>query len=363
MNFLKIMKRLAVLFLFTVLIYVFTGCKEEDAPVKEVVRPVKTMKVSYFIDETGKGYPATSKAFKEADISFRVGGAPIIQNNIVEGQIVKKGELIAAIDPSDFQIALQSAKARYNQAEAEAKRYERLWKKGSVSKSDYDSKYAFYKEAESSYLQAKNNLNYTKIYAPFTGFYGEKLADIGNVVQPYQPITKLYDLSKIEIVTTIPEQMAVNFMFFDKYHVIFDTYPDTTFTATLKEMEKTPTPEGFKLHLFLDFNPYKSSTYKISAGMSCRVSISLKSNKISKGEIVVPTPAVFESEADNTPSVWILTKDMKVKKQHVSLNGFAGKDYIKIKSGLKPGDIIVVAGAKRLIEGQKVKILDQKNFH
>ncbi len=357
------MKKLTALLVLTSLILVFTGCKEEEAPKKEIIRPVKTMKVSYFVDEMGKGYPATSKAFKEADISFRVGGAPIIENNIVEGLMVKKGALIAAIDPSDFKIALQSAKARYNQAKAEAKRYERLWKKGSVSKSDYDSKYAFFKEAESAYLQAKNNLEYTKVYAPFTGFYGEKLAEIGDVVQAYQPITRLYDLSKIEIVTTIPEQMAVNFRFFDKYHVIFDTYPDTTFTATLKEMEKTPTPEGFKLHLFLNYDPYKSSAYRISAGMSCRVNISLKSDKISKGEIVVPTSAVFEGETDTVPSVWILTKDLTVKKQHVSLNGFAGKDYIRIKSGLKPGEIIVVAGAKRLVEGQKVKILDQKNFH
>ncbi len=356
------MNRLTTFLASALLILFFTSCKEEEPPKKEVVRPVKTMKVSYLVNDLGKGYPATTKASKEADISFRVGGAPIIVNNVIEGKQVKKGELVAAIDPTDFEIALQSAKARYDQAKAEAERYERLWKKGSVSKNDYERKYALFKEAESAYKQAQNNLKYTKVYAPFTGFYGPKLADIGDVVRADQPITKIYDLSKIEVETTIPEQLAVNFKYFDKYEVIFDTYPDTVFSATLKNMEKTPTPEGFKLHLYLNHDNLKSNI-KISAGMSCRVNIILKKDGETGKEIIVPTAAVFEGETDKVPSVWIVTKNLTVKKQHVALDGFAGRDHIKIKSGLKPGQTIVVAGAKRLVEGQKVKILDQKSFH
>jgi RND family efflux transporter MFP subunit len=358
------MNKITTSVLTVLVLLFFASCKEKEAPKKEVIRPVKTMKVSYFINEEGKGFPAITKAYKETDLAFRVGDAPLIINNVVEGKKVNKGELVAAIDPTNFKIAVQSAKARYNQAKAEAERYERLWKKGSVSKSDYERKYAMYKEAESAYELAKNNLSYTKLYAPFTGYYGPKLADIGDVIKANQPITKLYDLSKIEVVTTIPEQLAVNFRYFDKYQVIFDTYPDTVFSATLKEMEKTPTPEGFKLHLYLDYKTTAKSSKKISAGMSCRVNILLKEKEgISNQEIIVPTAAVFEGETDTVPSVWIVTKDLTVKKQHVALDGFAGRDYIRIKSGLKPGQIIVVAGAKRLVEGQKVTILNQKNFN
>ena len=97
--------------------------------------------------------------------------------------------------------------------------------------------------------------------------------------------------------------------------------------------------------------------------MSCRVNIILKKDGETGKEIIVPTAAVFEGETDKVPSVWIVTKNLTVKKQHVALDGFAGRDHIKIKSGLKPGQTIVVAGAKRLVEGQKVKILDQKSFH
>jgi RND family efflux transporter MFP subunit len=357
------MNKLTTILSAIFLMLFFAGCKEEKAPEKEVVRPVKVMKVSYFQDDLGKGYPAVTKADKEAEISFRVGNAPIIKSNIIEGNKVEKGGLIAAIDPTDFEIAVQSAKARYNQAKAESDRYERLWKKGSVSKNDYERKYANFKEAQSAYEKAKNNLAYTKVYAPFTGYYGPKLADIGDVIKPYQPITKLFDLSRIEVETTIPEQLAVNFRYFDKYQVIFDVYPEKVFSATLKEMEKTPTPEGFKLHLYLDHKNTPQSEYKISAGMSCRVNIIMGKGAGEGNDIIVPTAAVVESDTESVPSVWVVTKDYTVKRQHVSLDGFSGRDHIKIKSGLKPGQTIVVAGAKRLVEGQKVSILDQKNFH
>ncbi len=357
------MNKLTTLLVSALLILFITGCKEEEPPKKELIRPVKTMKVTYFVDELGKGYPAITKANKETDISFRVGDAPIIESNIIEGKKVTKGSLIAAIDPTNYEIALQSAKARYNQAKAESERYERLWKKGSVSKNDYERKYAAFKEAEAAYELAKNNLSYTKVYAPYTGYYGPKLVDIGDVVKAHQPITILYDLTKIEVLTTIPEQLAVDLRYFDKFQVIFDTYPDTVFSATLKEMEKTPTPEGFKLHLYLNHVNSPKNPIKISAGMSCRVNIILKKDNQMAKYFNVPTSAVVEGETDNKPSVWVVTKNMTVKRQYVTLGGFAGRDYIRIKSGLKPDETIVVAGAKRLIEGQKVKILNQKDFH
>ena len=359
------MKRFtAYLFTLTALLFFISGCKEKEKAKEDLLRPVKILIVSSDINALGKGYPASTKAKKEIDVSFRVGDAPIIEYNVVEGALVTKGELIAAIDPGDYQIAVQSAKARYNQTKAEADRYERLWKKGSVAKNDYDRKYANSQQALARLNEARNNLAYTKIYAPFTGYYGAKNADIGDVVSPNQPITKLYDLSGIEVVTTIPEQLAVRFRQFEKYEITFETYPSRVFAADLKNMEKTPTPEGYKLHLNLNYqnNPDNPASPKISAGMSCRVDIALQSTG-KTDHFIVPIGAVFEGETDNTPSVWIINKDYTVKKQNVVFDGFSGSDHIKIKSGLKAGQLIVAAGAKRLIEGQKVKILDQKNFN
>jgi len=360
------MKNLTYLLSITVLLIFFTGCGSEEAPKKEIIRPVKAIMVGSAVDLAGQGFPATTKASQESEISFRVGG-PLIKTNVVEGKLAKKGEIIAEIDPRDYKIAEQSARARYEQAKAEAQRYKRLWEKGAVAKNDYDRKQATYLEAKAAWEDAVNNLKDTKLRAPFTGYYGPKMVDVGQDVRPKQPITTLSNLSIIEVATTIPEQLAVKFRNFDSYEVIFDTYPDKVFKATLKEMGKVPTAEGFPLRLYLEHqnNPKDPNQPKISAGMSCRVNIKLKNINEADKQMVIPFAAVIEGQTDNSPSVWLLEgKDtLTVKKQHVQLDGFAGKDYVKIKSGLKAGQMIVVAGAKRLIEGQKVKILDQKAFN
>jgi multidrug efflux pump subunit AcrA (membrane-fusion protein) len=111
-------------------------------------------------------------------------------------------------------------------------------------------------------------------------------------------------------------------------------------------------------------DPNDPAQPKITAGMSCRVTIKLGRSGETNNEIVVPLAAVFEGETDNQPSVWIIDRDnLTVTKRHVTLGDFVGKDHIIIKSGLKAGEQIVAAGSKRLIEGQKVKILNQKNFN
>lgn len=361
------MKNLTYLLSVVVFLMFFTGCGSEEAPKKEIIRPVKSMLVGSAADLAGQGFPATTKASQESEISFRVGG-PLIKTNVVEGAKVTKGSVIAEIDPRDYRIAEQSARARYEQTKAEADRYMRLWKKGSVAKNDYDRKKAAYLEAKAAWEDAVNYLKDTKLRAPFTGFYGAKLVDVGQDVRSKQPITTLSNLSVIEVATTIPEQLAVKFRNFDSYDVVFDTYPDHTFKATLKEMGKVPTPEGFPLRLYLEHknDPNNTKQPKVSAGMSCRVNIKLKNLKQDDMQMVIPLAAVIEGETDKTPSVWILegTGDSyTVKKQHINLDGFAGKDKVKVKDGLKAGEQIVVAGAKRLVEGQKVKILDQKAFN
>ncbi len=361
------MKKLAYLLYSAFLVVFITGCGSEEAPKKEMIRPVKAMIVGSISDLAGQGYPAVTKPLQESEISFRVGG-PLLKMNVVEGTHVNKGELVAEIDPRDYILAEQSARARYEQTKAEAERYERLWQKGSVAKNDYDRKYANYLQAKAKWEEAKNNLNDTRLYAPFSGFYGPKLVDVGTEVKPKQPVTTSADLERLEVVTTIPEKLAVRFKNFDSYEVIFDIYPDMVFKATLKDMGKVPTPEGFTLTLYLTHknNPDDLNQPKITAGMSCRVNIRFKDMENSMNELIVPTAAVFEGETDNTPSVWILEGDGEirtVKKQHVQLGGFEGKDYIKIAGGLKSGQQIVAAGSKRLVEGQKVKILDQKAFH
>jgi len=339
--------------------WMLTSCSEDDTVKKEVVRPVKSMVIGNVIDPTGKGYPGVTKESIESKISFRVGG-PIVKYNVVEGAKVKKGDIVAEIDSRDFRIDVQSTQARYNQAKAEADRYHRLWKKGSVAKNDYDRRHANSLEAKAALDNAKNALEDTKLRAPFSGFYGSKLVEIGDKVKVKQAITTIVDLSVIEISTTIPEQLAIQIANFDKFEVLLEAYPEITFSAKLKQLQKKPTPEGFPLLLFLDHtnNPDDPSKAKIGAGMSCRVNISLKSNSDKPEAIIIPLVSIFENPADKKTVVWVIDPESNtVKMQTVVLGSLTGNSSVKITEGLSMGQQIVIAGVHRLTAGNKVNIL------
>jgi len=356
------MKRKITFIVTIASIFLFSSCGSEEKEVKKSIRPVKALTIGDFNDPTGKGYPGSTKENQETNLSFRIGG-PIIKYNVVEGARIKKGALIAKIDPRDYKISVQSTKARYDQTKAESDRFYRLWKKGSVSKNAYDRRYADYLEAEAAWQDANNALNDTKLYAPYTGFFGPKMIDIGDNVRQKETIATLVDLSVLEVITTIPEQLAIQLLNFDSYEVRLETYPDIVFKATLKELEKKPTAEGFPLHLYLDHtNQQNNKTQvKVAAGMSCRVNIILKNAVDIESRIIIPITAIFEGHLDKSTMVWVISPDNTVKKQSVVTGDLVGHDGIQITKGLSVNNQIVIAGVHRLIEGDEVNNIDILN--
>ena len=354
------MNKLSIATVMVLGLWLLTGCGSGEIQKEKKVRPVKTMVVGGIADIADKGFPGVTKENQESELSFRIDG-PIITYNVVEGAKVKKGELIAEIDSRDYKVTVQSTKARYDQAKSEADRYHRLWKKGSVSENDYELKLATFQEAEATWIDAKNALKDTKLFAPYSGFYGPKLVDLGEEVRQKQAVASIVDLSVVEVTTIIPEQLAIQFRNFESYKVRIETYSDVVFSATLKEFEKKSTPEGFPLHLILDHanNPDDESQLKVSAGMSCRVTIKLKKTSSDEKSIIIPITAVFEGDTDENPAVWIIDPEtMTVKKQSVVFGDIVGNDAIKIEEGLSAGQQIVIAGVQRLTEGDTVRILE-----
>jgi multidrug efflux pump subunit AcrA (membrane-fusion protein) len=108
------------------------GCGEEEKETTQVVKPVKTVTVSGF----GEGeitFPATVEAGEKLLMSFRIPGR-IVQLPVKEGEEVNRGQLIARLDPKDYQIAINEARAEFNKAEADLKRYQKLYERDAVLK-------------------------------------------------------------------------------------------------------------------------------------------------------------------------------------------------------------------------------------
>jgi len=342
--------------IWAALILFLGSCGKKPEEKAEMIRPVKTVLVMSASDQLSKGFPSITQETREVELSFRISG-PLVQLNAEIGQEITKGHLIAEVDPRDFKIDLAAKEGRMNQSKAEEQRYNNLYKKGSVSKNEHDIKLAAYLEAKSAYDDAVNALKDTKIYAPFNGYIGEKLVENYQEIQASQTIVTTLDISKLEVITYIPENLAIFFPKFSGYKVTFDAYPGKSFSATLKELGKSPEPAGFSLTLFLDHKIEKGMEYLIGPGFTCRVAIILE-GEIDETSFIVPLSSVFETDTDTGPSVWVVDEENNiVTKRSVKIGSIISNNAIEILSGVNQGEIIVMAGAHRLVEGQKVKQL------
>ena len=351
------MKIIKLLFLTVLIMQI--GCKKKEETKDEQIRPVKAIQAQTAADMLSKGLPAVSAEHREVELSFRVSG-PLIKLNVDVGASVKRGQLIAEIDPRDYEVEIIGAEGRMNQAKAEEQRYKNLHKKGSVSKNEYDIKLANFLESKARYENAINNLKDTKIFAPFDGYIGQKLVENFQEVSASQTIATLLDLSRIEIHLHVPENLAIFLPQFKTYHVVLDAYPAKQFTATLKEAGKTPDPAGYPLSLYLDYEAKPSAEYKIPPGLTCTVDIILESDK-GISSFIVPLSAVFEGEKPDNPAVWVMDKSSNtVTKREVSVGTLISQSSIEIQEGLQTGEWVVTAGVHRLTEGQKVKALMEK---
>ena len=221
-------------------------------------------------------FPGVTQEVRSVDLAFRVSG-PLIFLNATEGQQVKKGELIAEIDPRDFEIDLLAKEARFEQARAEKERFQRTYERESVSKTEYEQKLAVYMEAMSAYDAAKNALTDTKLRAPFDAYIDQKMVENYERVQIGQTIVTLLDLSSIEVRFTIPEILAIQYRQFRDFTVYFDLYKDVPFMADLKEVEKRSAQSaGIPVVLTLRDISSRNTEQRIIPGLACKVKVNLK---------------------------------------------------------------------------------------
>lgn len=133
--------------LFLIIILFLSSCEKKETP--EAVRPVKTMLVSEAASSNNQIiFPGTLRAFKRADLSFRVDGT-VVMRDIYVGYVAKKDDILVQLDPREYEIALQKAKgqvgsitAQLNFAERDYERMRNIYERdpGAISKSMVDRK-------------------------------------------------------------------------------------------------------------------------------------------------------------------------------------------------------------------------------
>ena len=124
MNQLLKSKRL-VIALSSILIAVFSlsinGCSKEEAEKKQVIRPIRTFQIPSPYQFSERNFPGQAKATQEVDLAFRVAG-PLVEFPVKVGDVVKTGDIVARVDPRDFEVNVQSAQGQLDNAKAASRR-------------------------------------------------------------------------------------------------------------------------------------------------------------------------------------------------------------------------------------------------
>ncbi len=356
----------------TPLVFLFlAGCRTEEAPTQEPVRAVRAMKVADLAGMTSRSFPGRAAAAQVVDLAFRVSG-PLIALPAQVGAEVKPGDLIARIDPRDFDVTLRSVQAQLDEAKAahalaveQHARGQTAYDQGALNpieltrlRETENSAQAIVDAMEAAVDAAGDALTDTDLLAPFAGTIVATYVDNFQNVRADQQIVRLLDKTRIEFEINIPESLISLMPYIQDIRVRFDAFPDLEVPAEIHEIgaEASDTTRTFPVTLIMD----QPEGTLILPGMAGRASGGRpRQGADEELDIVIPVTAVFSPVAENRSYVWVIDASTNtVTRREVEIGHLISGGYV-LEAGLQPGELIATAGVHFLTGEQKVNPLIQ----
>ncbi len=346
------------------------ACKEKAVP-PDPVRIVRAMRVAGPDEFMRRSFPGLASASTEVNLSFRVGG-PLISRPVSVGDMVEVGDIVASIDPRDFEVRLESVRGQLERAEAALDyaqtEYDRILRireqdPGATSELALDTalrernvQKANVRSLEAGVMTAEDQLGYTQLKAPFAGRVVATYVENFEDVLPKRPIVRILDRARIEFGISIPEGMIGYAPYVEEIMIRFDAIAGREFPATVKEIgeEATQATRTYPVTLVMDH----PDDVEILAGMAGDARITSRPPQFEEAGIAIPATAVFSDGSSSDTFVWVCDmssrtlKRRKVEARHFSDTG------LSVQSGLSAGEWVVVAGVHTAKEGQEVRIED-----
>ena len=254
---------------------------------------------------------------------------------------------------------MEAKRASYQNALSQLERAEILLTKNAVSIQEYESTKTAFSNAKSAYELAENVLEDTKLRAPFDGFVQKCFVENYQRVQPGEKVMRVINPNRIQIEFNIPETDIQYFTALNELYVEFDTYKGKLFKARVKEyVEASPDGSGVPVFLAIDDPTFNFHDYNIAVGFSCRVIVRIKNGIKSEG-VGVPLSAIVYNNKLDSKVVFVYDEELgQVRLCPVTDRGLiVGRDEVIVDGDLKEGDMVVFAGATKLVDGQQVKVL------
>ena len=275
---------------------------------------------------------------------------------IKEGQSVKKGQLLAKIDDGGLSQQLAQLGIQYELSKTTYERQKRLWEQKIGSEIQYLQAKSNYEAQEKAIDQLQKQVDKTLVKAPFSGTIDDVITEQGSVVIPGQTeLMRIINLDDMYIEANVPEQYITNI---SKNKTVEIEFPvlDKTITAKIRQVGNyiNPANRTFKIEIAI---PNKDKSIK--PNLTAKLKINDYSNKNS---LLIPQSIISEN-AVGEQYVYMVS-DKKENNEAIATKviiktGKTQGDVIEVLDGLENGSEIIQEGARSVIDGQAVKIINQ----
>ena len=345
-------------------VMLLSACSKPE-PAQEPIRAVKVFTVGEQGMHTGGEFAGEVRARVESRLGFRVAGK-IIRRPVELGQRVKAGEVLAQLDPQDYKLSADAARAQLaaaatnrDLAAADYKRYKELKDQNFISGAELERRETTWKAAVAQYDQAQAQLSsqgnqaaYTTLVADVSGVVTSVDAEVGQVVAAGTPVIRVAQDGARDVVFAVPED-KISRVKVGSGADVRSWATNTVSQGTVREVAASadPVTRTFSVKVALEGRD--------ALPLGATVTVLPKAFARDGAQVIkVPTSAL-RRDGDKS-AVWVLnTSDMTVNLQVVQIATADGNDAV-ISGGLKPGMQVVAAGVHVLSPGQKVTIYKDK---
>jgi len=344
------------------------GCSEPPAQ-QEMLRPVRTEQVYATGGSRVRTFSGTARAGQETDLSFRVSGR-VQRVNVKVGDRVRRGQMIAEIEPRDFEIALRQAEAGLVQAEAasgnagsDLERVRGLYENDNASKNDLDAALAADLSARAAVdvaIQAREaarrKLGYTRLQAPVEGSIATVSVEVNENVLQGKTVVRMTSGTRPEVEVAMPEMLISQIREGDPVMVTFDALPGTNFDAVVTEVGVAATGTATTFPVTARMT---GTSPDVRSGMAANVAFRFEAQD-DRERIHLPPQAVGEDRDGRFVFVLVAADEAGVGVVHRTpvVVGELTPDGLEVLDGLSEAQHVVTAGVRRLTDGQRVKLLD-----
>ncbi len=346
------------------LLSLVAACSQPEPP-PEPVRAVKLLTVGASELQTVQEYAGEVRAGVESRLGFRVAGK-LVERPVQLGQRVQAGQVLAQIDPQDYQLSAAAARAQvaaaqtqYDLAAADYQRYGKLREQNFISGAELERRETTLKAARSSLQQAQaqaqaqgNQAQYTRLQADASGVVTGIDAEPGQVLAAGTPVVRLAHDGARDVVIAVPEDKVTRLQPGQPVQVrAWST--DESLPGTVREVAASadPVTRTFTVKVKIDpasAPPLGSTVHVVPQALAA------------KGAQAIKLPTTALRQEGQATAVWVYEADKGTLRSQVVQVATADGNEAVIVGGLTPGMQVVSTGVHVLTPGQKVVVYQEK---